>query len=151
MRASAPGQSALLMLDVAASLRSDGIPYVVIGAMAAAVHGSVRASLDADALVSVTISVAKSLQGRFSTEGLTTEPRVTYDLKVADVNGDGRPDVIIMYEADEGSSTGPRAGSIHRMICWNMLRTLTCFGVSVSFAACTPSTFSAAWWSSPSS
>jgi hypothetical protein len=64
------------MTDVAARLRSEGIPYVVIGAMAAAVHGSVRASLDADALVSVTISVAKSLQGRFSTEGLTTELRI---------------------------------------------------------------------------
>ncbi len=76
MRASAPGQSALLMMDVAARLRSEGIPYVVIGAMAAAVHGSVRASLDADALVSVTISDAKSLQGRFSTEGLATELRI---------------------------------------------------------------------------
>jgi hypothetical protein len=76
MRASAPGQSALLMMDVAARLRSEGIPYVVIGAMAAAVHGSVRASLDADALVSVTISDAKSLQGGFSTEGLMTELRI---------------------------------------------------------------------------
>ncbi len=76
MRASAPGQSALLMMDVAARLRSEGIPYVVIGAMAAAVHGSVRASLDADALVSVTIADAKSLQGWFSTEGLTTELRI---------------------------------------------------------------------------
>lgn len=76
MRASAPGQSALLMMDVAAGLRTEGIPYVVIGAMAAAVHGSVRASLDADALVSVTISDAKSLQGRFSREGLTTELRI---------------------------------------------------------------------------
>ena len=76
MRASAPGQSALLMMDVAATLRSEGIPYVVIGAMAAAVHGSVRASLDADALVSVTIADAKSLQGRFSTEGLTSELRI---------------------------------------------------------------------------
>jgi hypothetical protein len=76
MRASAPGQSALLMLDVASRLRAEGVPYVVIGAMAAAVHGSVRASLDADALVSATISDAKSLQGTFSTAGLTAELRV---------------------------------------------------------------------------
>jgi len=76
MRASAPGQSALLMMDVAATLRSQGIPYVVIGAMAAAVHGSVRASLGAGALVSVTIADAKSQQGRFSTEGLATELRI---------------------------------------------------------------------------
>jgi len=64
------------MMDVAARLSSEGIPYVVIGAMAAAVHGSVRASLDADALVSVTIPDAKSLQGSFATDGLTTDLRM---------------------------------------------------------------------------
>jgi hypothetical protein len=64
------------MMDVAARLRTEGIPYVVIGAMAAAVHGSVRASLDADALVSVTITDAKSLQAQFSGEGLAAELRI---------------------------------------------------------------------------
>jgi len=76
VRASAAGQSALLMRDVAVILRSEGIQYVVIGAMAAAVHGSVRASLDADALVSVTISDAKSLQGKIAKEGFMTELRI---------------------------------------------------------------------------
>jgi PiT family inorganic phosphate transporter len=51
MRASAPGQSALLMADVAESLAGQGVRYAVICAMAAVVHGVVRASLDADAIV----------------------------------------------------------------------------------------------------
>ena len=46
-------------------------------------------------------------------EGLTAERKATYDLKVADVNGDGRPDVIIMYEADQVTAFSPRNGSIH--------------------------------------
>ncbi|HEX9160566.1 MAG TPA: VCBS repeat-containing protein, partial [Thermoanaerobaculia bacterium] len=50
---------------------------------------------------------------RANVEGLTSEPRITYDIHVADVNGDGRPDIIIMYESDEGGSTGPKTGSIH--------------------------------------
>jgi hypothetical protein len=50
---------------------------------------------------------------RAKTEGLTAEAKATYDLKVADVNGDGRPDVIIMYEADQVTAFSPRNGSIH--------------------------------------
>jgi VCBS repeat protein len=46
-------------------------------------------------------------------EGLTADRNATYDLKVADVNKDGRPDVVIMYEADSNSTIGPRNGSIH--------------------------------------
>jgi predicted nucleotidyltransferase len=62
MRSSAPGQSALLMADVAEILASRGVRYAVIGAMAAAVHGVVRASLDADAVVALQIREAQALQ-----------------------------------------------------------------------------------------
>ena len=51
MKARGPGQSALLLLDVAAVLTDQAIDYVVIGAMAASFHGSIRATTDADALV----------------------------------------------------------------------------------------------------
>ena len=53
MKAKAPGQSAFLLMDVIDILNSRRIPYAVIGAFAAAFHGAVRASLDADALISL--------------------------------------------------------------------------------------------------
>lgn len=62
MRASAPGQSALLMADVAESLAKRGVRYAVIGAMAAAAHGVVRASLDADAIVALQVREAQALR-----------------------------------------------------------------------------------------
>jgi hypothetical protein len=49
---------------------------------------------------------------RAQVEGLTAERNSTYDLKVADVNKDGRPDIIIMYEADQATALSPRNGSI---------------------------------------
>jgi predicted nucleotidyltransferase len=62
MRTSAPGQSALLMADVAELLEARGVRYAVIGAMAAAVHGVVRASLDADAVVALEVREAQALR-----------------------------------------------------------------------------------------
>lgn len=66
MRARAPGESALLLLDVVDSLTSAGVAYAVIGAMAAAVHGTIRATTDADALISVTprelVRIGRALQ-----------------------------------------------------------------------------------------
>ena len=50
---------------------------------------------------------------RANVEGLSARKNSTYDLKVADVNGDGRPDVIIMYEADQNTALSPRNGSIN--------------------------------------
>jgi len=50
---------------------------------------------------------------RAKIEGLTVEPRTNYDLKVADVNGDGLPDVIIMYESSGKGAFSQRDGSIH--------------------------------------
>jgi predicted nucleotidyltransferase len=62
MRTSTPGQSALLMADVAELLAKQGVRYAVIGAMAAAVHGVVRASLDADAVVALQVREAQALR-----------------------------------------------------------------------------------------
>jgi hypothetical protein len=61
MRAQAPGQSVLLLLDVVELLAASKVDYAVIGALAAAVHGSVRATIDADALVSASRSTFESL------------------------------------------------------------------------------------------
>ena len=69
MRTTAPGQSALLLLDVIALLRSEGIDDAVIGAMAASVHGTVRASLDAEAITFMTPQAAAPLERRFSAAG----------------------------------------------------------------------------------
>jgi hypothetical protein len=54
MRTKRPGEAALLLLDAAALLQTEKIAYAVIGAMAASVHGVVRTSIDADAVLSLT-------------------------------------------------------------------------------------------------
>ncbi len=75
MRARAPGQSALLLLDVLTVLNKQAVSYAIIGAMAAAVHGSIRATTDADALVSVTLAKLGQLEKAFRRAGFTTELR----------------------------------------------------------------------------
>jgi hypothetical protein len=50
---------------------------------------------------------------RANIEGLRIEPNTNYDLKVADVNGDGKPDVIIMYESSATTRLANADGSIH--------------------------------------
>lgn len=50
---------------------------------------------------------------RVKIEGLTIASQRNYDVTVADVNGDGKPDVIVMYEAGSVSSLGYHDGSIH--------------------------------------
>jgi hypothetical protein len=75
MRTRRAGQSALLLLDVIAALRSEASEYVVIGAMAASVHGSLRASAGADALVSVTVSKLGKLTRAFKKAGFEAELR----------------------------------------------------------------------------
>ena len=75
MKARGPGQSALLLLDVAAVIGNQEIDYVVIGAMAAAVHGSIRATTDADALVSVGAAKLKQLAGGLKRAGLSADLR----------------------------------------------------------------------------
>jgi len=57
------------MADVAGILAARGVRYAVIGAMAAAVHGVVRASLDADAVVALQIREAHVLRKSLIEEG----------------------------------------------------------------------------------
>lgn len=75
MKARGPGQSALLLIDVAAVLADEGVDYGVIDAMAAAVHGSIRATLHADALLSVTLPKLGRLQRAFRKAGFDTALR----------------------------------------------------------------------------
>jgi hypothetical protein len=75
MRASQFGQSPLLLLDVIDILESEDVEYAVVGALAAAVYGTIRASADADALVSVSVSKLSSLSAVFRKKGFTAEFR----------------------------------------------------------------------------
>ena len=50
---------------------------------------------------------------RASLEGIPLRPQSNYDLMVADVNADSRPDVIVMYEAESATSLSARNGSVH--------------------------------------
>lgn len=65
MRTQRPGQSALLFLDVAELLDREHIDYLVIGAFALSVHGTVRASVDVDALLHLSYSRLKELSALF--------------------------------------------------------------------------------------
>ena len=75
MRTKGPGESALLLLDTAALLTDKGIAYAVIGAMAAAVHGVVRASIDADAVLSFTPLRLRQLEREFTAASFMTQLR----------------------------------------------------------------------------
>ncbi len=57
------------MLDVVDLLVGRKVDYAVIGALAASVHGAVRASMDADLLLSVGVQEAKTLEGVFGAAG----------------------------------------------------------------------------------
>jgi hypothetical protein len=61
VRTTRPGQSPLLLLDVIEILTRERVEYAVVGALAAAVYGSIRASADADALVSLGASSLSAL------------------------------------------------------------------------------------------
>jgi predicted nucleotidyltransferase len=64
------------MADVAEILASQGVRYAVIGAMAAAVHGVVRASLDADAVVTLQVQEARALRQSLIDTGYEAQLRV---------------------------------------------------------------------------
>ena len=72
MRTIRPGQSALLLLDVVDVLQRERLDYAVIGALALAVHGFVRASIDADALLCVDAARLQRLQQQFEQAGFRT-------------------------------------------------------------------------------
>jgi hypothetical protein len=75
MRTKGPGEAALLLLDVVALLRIEKIDYAVIGAMAASVHGVVRASIDADAVLSLTAAELGGLERKFKAASFGTDLR----------------------------------------------------------------------------
>jgi len=74
MRATSPGQSALLALDVIDVLNRLRVPYAIIGAFAASFYGVVRASLDVDAVISLRSGQAdvKALTDELHRAGLKT-------------------------------------------------------------------------------
>lgn len=75
MRATGPGQSLLLLLDVVGVLEKQDIEYGVVGALAASVYGTVRATTDADAVVSASQSKLAGLVKVFRKAGLSADLR----------------------------------------------------------------------------
>ena len=73
MRTSKSGQSALLLLDVVDLLATEQIDYAVIGALAASIHGAIRASMDADAVLSLGLQEAGKLEHAFKAAQFRTE------------------------------------------------------------------------------
>jgi len=75
MRTRSSGESALLLLDAVQILRADHVDYAIVGAMAASVHGVIRASRDADALLSISAPALPKLERSFRAAGFRTELR----------------------------------------------------------------------------
>ncbi len=75
MRATCSGESALLLLDVVEVLERNGVAYAVIGAMAAAIYGVVRASMDADAVISLPPHQLGDISREYRAAGFRTELR----------------------------------------------------------------------------
>jgi hypothetical protein len=73
MRAGRSGESALLLLDVVEILVARKIAYAVVGALAASVHGAVRASMDADAVISLDLREAQGLEQIFQASHFQTQ------------------------------------------------------------------------------
>jgi hypothetical protein len=69
MRTRRLGESALMLLDVVDLLIDQNLEYAVIGALAASIHGAVRASMDADVVLSLTMQKAESLENVCSAAG----------------------------------------------------------------------------------
>jgi predicted nucleotidyltransferase len=102
MKARGPGQSALLLLDVAAVLTNQAVDYVVIGAMAASFHGSIRATTDADALVTVSLPKLRQLQRAFRKAG--------FDAKVQQGDSDDPIPALLTISDRHGNRVDLLAG-----------------------------------------
>lgn len=61
MRTTRSGESALLLLDVIDLLSAQNVEYAVVGALAASIHRAVRASMDADVVLSVGVHQAENI------------------------------------------------------------------------------------------
>ena len=72
MRTNRSGESAVLLLDAVELLTGRKIEYAVIGALAASIHGAVRASMDADVVLSIGIREAEALERAFKAAGFRT-------------------------------------------------------------------------------
>jgi predicted nucleotidyltransferase len=101
MRATRPGESALLLLDVVDVLTNQKIEYAVIGALAASVHGAVRASMDADVVLSIGLPEAKNFGDVLTRAGFQidlargdADDPIPALLKITDAHGN-RVDMLI--------------------------------------------------------
>jgi predicted nucleotidyltransferase len=138
MSARGAGQSPLLLLDVAAVLANEEVEYAVIGALAASVHGSIRATTDADALVSVSPAKLARLQKAFKKARFDTDLRhgdaddpIPALLAVTDKHGN-RVDLLaglrgLDSEAFSRSITVPFLGSSLRVIGREDFIAMKCF------------------------
>ena len=70
----------LRLLDVIDVLDRSRVPYVIVGAIAAAYHGVVRASRDADAVVSLPSADLPALVQRLKVAGFEVEVRKAKNL-----------------------------------------------------------------------
>ena len=75
MRAQRAGESALLLLDAIDAMKRANVRYAVVGAMAASIHGVVRASMDADAVLALPAHELAGLERQLRASGLETELR----------------------------------------------------------------------------
>ena len=112
MRPTQSGQSALLLLDVLDVLAQEKTADAVVGAMAASVHGAVRASLDADAIAFVNVKRARDLHNALNAAGFTSSLRVGDDddpipalLAIEDEYGN-RVDLLIGLRGLDRSALG---------------------------------------------
>ena len=138
MRTRGPGQSPLLLLDVAAVLAKEEVEYAVIGAMAASIHGSIRATTDADALVSLSPAKLARLQKAFKKARFATDLRhgdaddpIAALLAVTDKHGN-RVDLLaglrgLDNEAFSRAITVPFLGSSLRVIGREDFIAMKCF------------------------
>lgn len=67
-----------MLLDVVAVLTGAALPYAVVGAMAAAVHGVIRASVDADLVLAADRDQLRRLAQEFADTGFQTQLRESY-------------------------------------------------------------------------
>jgi hypothetical protein len=101
MRTRGAGQSALLLLDVVEILDLENIEYAVIGALAASIHGAVRASMDADLVLSLATRKPADLESLLKSAGFSTalsrgdfEDPIPALLKISD-GYDNRVDLLL--------------------------------------------------------
>jgi hypothetical protein len=101
MRTQRPGESALLLLDAVDVLTHARVSYAVVGAMAASVHGVVRASVDAGAVIALPTHELRDLERKFRQHGFQTELRfgdpddpIAAVLALSDVH-DNRVDLLV--------------------------------------------------------